>query len=191
MTSQSCVLIRHGETEWSRSGRHTGRTDLELLPVGETQATGLAPILAGFEFTTVLTSPLLRARQTCALAGLDQGAEVDPDLVEWDYGTFEGLTTPEIRRDSPGWDLFDDGAPGGESADQVGIRVDRVIARVRAAPGDVACVAHGHLLRVLGVRWVGLVASSARSFALDPASVSVLGWEREQPVIVGWNRRSG
>ena len=188
MTSHRCVLIRHGETEWSRNGRHTGRTDLQLLPVGEAQVTGLAPLLADFEFTTVFTSPLLRARQTSALAGLDGGAEVDPDLVEWDYGAFEGLTTPEIREGNPDWDLFDDGAPGGETADQVGIRVDRVIRRVRAAPGDVACVAHGHVLRVLGARWIGLPASSARSFALAPASLSVLGWEREQPVIAQWNR---
>ena len=183
MTSHRCVLIRHGETEWSRNGRHTGRTDLALLPEGEAQVTSLAPTLTGFEFATVLTSPLLRARQTCALAGLDEGAEVDPDLVEWDYGTVEGLTTPDIRRGQPGWDLFEDGAPGGESADQVGVRVDRVIRRVRAVPGDVACVAHAHVLagarRPLD-RSAGVLA---RSFALAPASVSVLGWEREQPVI--------
>jgi probable phosphoglycerate mutase len=189
MTGHRCVLVRHGETEWSRTGRHTGHTDLALLPEGEAQIVRLAPLLAVFEFSSVLTSPLLRARQTGALAGLDERAEIDPDLVEWDYGSFEGLTTPEIRVDHPGWDLFDDGAPGGESATQVGIRVDRVIRRVRAAPGDVACVAHGHVLRVLGARWIGLPASSARAFALAPASVSVLGWEREQPVIAGWNRR--
>ncbi len=189
MTGHRCVLIRHGQTEWSRDGRHTGSTDIQLLPEGEAQAAGLAARLDGYQFTTVLTSPLLRARQTSALAGLDEGAEVDPDLVEWDYGSFEGLTTAEIRLDHPGWDLFDDGAPGGESADQVGVRVDRVIRRVRNAPGDVACVAHGHVLRVLGARWIGLTASSARYFALDPASVSVLGWEREQPVIGEWNRR--
>ena len=160
-----------------------------LLPEGEAQADALAPMLAGYQFATVLTSPLLRARQTCALAGLGEGAEVDPDLVEWDYGAYEGLTTAEIRRDHPGWDLFDDGAPGGRAADEVGRRVDRVIGRVRAVPGDVACVAHGHVLRVLAARWIGLAAAGGRSFALGPASVSELGWEREQPVIAVWNRR--
>jgi probable phosphoglycerate mutase len=188
MARHRCVLIRHGETEWSKSGSHTGRTDLPLLPEGEAQAEALAPILAGFRFTAVLTSPLRRARETAALAGLGDRAVVDPDLSEWDYGSYEGLTTAEIRRQRPGWDLFDDGAPGGEDAADVGVRVDRVIERVREAPGDVACVAHAHVLRVMGARWIGLEVGSARHFALSPASFSELGWEREHPIISLWNR---
>ncbi len=189
MTGQRCVVIRHGETEWSRSGRHTGRTDLPLLPEGEDQARALGPRLTGIEFGMVLTSPLVRARETCRLAGLGAGAVVDPDLAEWDYGSYEGLTTAEIRRKRPGWDLFQDGAPGGENADQVGARVDRVIERVLASPGMVACVAHGHLLRVLASRWIGLEASAACHFALNPASISELGWGHERPIIVRWNTR--
>ncbi len=149
----------------------------------------LAPSLSRYRFATVLTSPLIRARATCRLAGLGEGAIVDPDLSEWDYGIYEGLTTAEIRRRCPGWDLFDDGAPGGERAQDVGRRVDRVIARVRAVPGDVACVAHGHVLRVMAARWAGLKASAGRSLALRPASLGELGWEREQPVISLWNLR--
>jgi broad specificity phosphatase PhoE len=187
MIAHLCVLVRHGQTEWSRSGRHTGRTDLPLLPEGEEQAKALAPVFSGRRFADIWCSPLLRARQTGELAGLGDGVVIDPDLTEWDYGEYEGLTTPEIRRERPGWDLFEDGAPGGESAEEVGIRADRVIERVRAAPGDVACVAHGHLLRVVAARWLGLDARSARYFTLDPASVSQLGWERDQPVIVTWN----
>jgi broad specificity phosphatase PhoE len=189
MARHRCVLVRHGETAWSQNGRHTGHTDLPLLPEGEAQARALAPMLAGYDFTLVLTSPLLRARETCALAGLGDRAVIEPDLVEWDYGSYEGLTTAEIRRDRPEWDLFDHGAQGGESAEDVGRRVDRVIARVRAAPGPVACVAHGHVLRALASRWVGLAASSARRFGLAPASISELGWEREQAIISLWNRR--
>ena len=183
------MVIRHGETEWSRTGRHTGRTDLPLLPEGEEQARALGLTLAGQPFTTVLTSPLIRARETCRLAGLGEGAVVDPDLAEWDYGSYEGLTTAEIRRERPGWDLFEDGAPGGERAEDVGRRVDRVIERVRAVPGDVACVAHGHVLRVMAARWAGLEAPAARSLALAPASLGELEWEREQPVISRWNLR--
>jgi len=186
--SQRCVLIRHGETEWSLDGRHTGHTDLPLLPQGEAQARTLGPKLSAYQFTLILTSPLVRARRTAELAGL-RGAVVDPDLAEWDYGSYEGVTTAEIRVGRPGWDLFDDGAPGGEDAAQVAARVDRVIQRVRATAGDVACVAHSHLLRVLAARWVGLGPTAARSFVLGPASVSELGWDREQPVITLWNHR--
>jgi probable phosphoglycerate mutase len=181
-------LIRHGETEWSLNGRHTGRTDLPLLPEGEAQARALRPKLAGYQLEAVLTSPLLRARQTCAVAGLGELAVVDPDLAEWDYGDYEGLTTPEIRQDRPGWELFADGVPDGETAADVGVRVDRVIARVRALEGDVALVAHAHLLRVLAARWVGLPPDRARSFTLGPASLSVLGWERTEPVVSRWNQ---
>ncbi len=189
MTESRCVVIRHGETEWSRSGRHTGRTDLALLPEGEEQASALGPSLKGYRFTTVLTSPLIRARETCRLAGLGRAAVVDPDLAEWDYGSYEGLTTAEIRRQRPGWNLFDDGAPGGESAAEVGRRVDRIIERVRSVSGDVACVAHGHVLRVMAARWVQLEPSAARFFALGPAALGELDWEREQPVIAAWNVR--
>ena len=189
MIGHRCVVIRHGETEWSRSGRHTGRSDPPLLPEGEDQARELAPRLAAHRFSTVLTSPLIRARRTCELAGLGPGATVDPDLAEWDYGEYEGLTTAEIRREHPGWDLFDDGCPGGERADDVGRRVDRVIERVLAQPGDVACVAHGHVLRVMASRWIGLAAGSGRSFSLGPAALCELGWERDQPVVALWNAR--
>jgi broad specificity phosphatase PhoE len=191
MTEPRCVVIRHGETEWSRSGRHTGRTDLALLPEGEEQARTLGPSLTGYRFTTVLTSPLIRARETCRLAGLGTEAVVVPDLAEWDYGSYEGLTTPEIRQDRPGWNLFDDGAPGGECAADVGRRVDRVIELVRAAPGDVACVAHGHVLRVMAARWVELEPTAARYFTLGPAARGELDWEREQPVISAWNIHPG
>ena len=183
-----CVLIRHGETAWSLSGQHTGTTDLPLLPEGEVQAAALAPHLSSLAFTLVLTSPLLRARQTCALAGLAGGAVVDPDLAEWDYGDYEGRTTADIREERPSWDLFEDGAPGGEDALQVGKRVDRVIQRIREVPGDVACVAHGHVLRVLAARWVGLGPEAARYLSLSPASLSELGWEHQQPVITRWNQ---
>ena len=184
-----CVLIRHGETEWSLTGRHTGRTDLPLLPEGEEQVRGLRPTMAAYDFAAVLTSPLRRARDTCELAGLGEGALIEPELAEWDYGSYDGVTTDEIRRDRPTWELFADGAPGGETAAQVGERVDRVIARVRAVDGDVACVAHSHVLRVMGARWIGLDATAGRSLVMGPAAFSELGWEREHPVIIRWNHR--
>jgi broad specificity phosphatase PhoE len=183
---QRCVLIRHAETAWSRDGRHTGRTDLPLLPEGEDQVRRLRPILEGFEFARVLSSPLGRALQTCELAGLGP-ATVEPDLVEWDYGEYEGRTTAEIRLERPGWSLFDDGATGGECAADVGRRVDRVLERIRETRGDVACVAHAHVLRVLAARWLGLAADAGRLFVLGPAALSVLGWEREQAVVRRWN----
>ena len=188
-SGRSCLLIRHGETEWSLSGRHTGRTDLPLLAEGEAQARALRPRLEGYELAAVLTSPLRRAVDTGELAGLGERAVIDPDLAEWDYGSYEGLTTPEIREERPGWELFSDGAPGGETAPEVGVRVDRGIARVRAIDGDVACVAHSHVLRVLVSRWIGLDPSAGRSFVLGPAGLSELGWDREQPVVVRWNQR--
>jgi broad specificity phosphatase PhoE len=188
-SEQRCVLIRHGETEWSREGRHTGRTDLPLLPEGVVQARALAATVAGFDFAAVFTSPLVRARETAELAGLGRGAVVDPDLAEWDYGAYEGITTAEIRTGRPGWDLFGDGVPDGESTADVAARVDRVIERVRAVPGDVACVAHSHVLRVLAARWIGLGPEVGRNLVLEPASFSELGWDREQPVLHSWNRR--
>lgn len=180
------VLIRHGETAWSRDRRHTGRTDVPLTPHGEAQAAGLTHRLEGRQFAEVLVSPLFRATATAELAGLG-GGEVTPDLVEWDYGDFEGRTTAAIRDDLPGWDLFTDGVPHGEHLHQVAARVDRVIAQARAGTGDVVCVAHAHLLRVLAVRWLGVDPSAARYLVLGPASLSVLGWERDQPVLEHWN----
>jgi probable phosphoglycerate mutase len=183
-----CLLVRHGETEWSLNGRHTGRTDLPLLPGGEAQARSLRPKLGQYDLAAVLTSPLRRARETCALAGLGDRAETDPDLAEWDYGSYEGLTTEEIRRERAGWELFADGVPNGESAHDVGERVDRVIARVRAVDGDVACVAHSHVLRVMAARWIGLDPTGGRLFVLGPGGLSELGWDRDRAVVVRWNQ---
>jgi broad specificity phosphatase PhoE len=182
------VLVRHGETEWSKAGRHTGRTDIPLTAEGRRQAAErVRAQLAGRSFSLVLTSPLSRARETCHLAGFGDRAESCNDLLEWDYGSYEGATTEEIRRSRPGWSVFNGGAPGGETAEQVGQRVDRVIARIHSSPGDVALFAHAHVLRVLTARWLGLEPSGGRFFALATASVSVLGHERETPVIWQWN----
>ncbi|MCF2533069.1 histidine phosphatase family protein [Yinghuangia soli] len=191
------TILRHGETEWSRSGRHTGRTDIPLTPAGEEQARAAGKLLAGQRFALVLASPLQRARETAALAGL-AGAEPEPDLMEWDYGGYEGLTTPQIRETVPDWYLWRDGiVPGdpehpGEQAAEVGARVDRVLARVRpvlAGGDDVALVAHGHVLRVLTARWLGLPPADGRLFALATAGVSTLGYEHGFPVMTGWNER--
>lgn len=179
-------LVRHGPTEWSESGRHTSTTDLPLLPDGEAAARGLAPVLASQRFDLVLTSPLVRARRTAELAGFPD-AEVDPDLCEWDYGDYEGLTTDRIRASVPGWTVWSHPSPGGESADEVGARLDRVVDRVRAGEGRVLAFAHGHSLRVLAARWLGLPATEGRLLALDTATVSVLAAERETPVVTRWN----
>jgi broad specificity phosphatase PhoE len=188
------ILVRHGETEWSRAGKHTGRTDVPLTPAGETAAAALAPMLARRNITAVFTSPARRAVTTAALAGLDN-AKPDPDLWEWDYGGYEGLTTPQIREQRPGWYLWRDGViPGdsehpGETVDQVGQRADRVLGRV--APlldsGDVAIVAHGHVLRVLTARYLGLEPSAGRLFQLDTGTISMLAGEHDEPVISSWN----
>jgi broad specificity phosphatase PhoE len=187
--SRRCLLVRHGETEWSRDGRHTGHSDPCLLPEGEAQARALAARMASYRAATVLTSPLRRARDTAELAGLGRQAVVDPDLYEWDYGAYDGLTTAEIWDVRPGWDLFTDGAPEGEEVADVRRRVDRVVARIRSAPGDVVIVAHAHVLRVLGARWIGLEPTGGRHFRLAPASVSELGWERGVAVVNLWNSR--
>jgi broad specificity phosphatase PhoE len=183
------VLVRHGETEWSASGRHTGTTDIELAPTGREQARALAERLDGGRFDAVLVSPLVRARETCSLAGFDSSAVVVEQLREWDYGLYEGLTTAEIRRERPGWLLFADGCPGGENADQVGRRADAVIARLSSSPGAERALlfAHGHILRVLTARWLGLTARAGSVLALSPGTVSTLGWEHENAVIVHWN----
>ena len=186
-------LLRHGATEWARNGRHTGRTDLPLLPEGEAEARALVPALAGLAFDAVLVSPLQRARRTAELAGLGSVAELCPDLCEWDYGDYEGITTAQIRAERPDWSLWRDGCPGGEVAAQVQQRCDAVIARAlavaeapRVAP-RVALVAHGHLLRALAGTWLGLGAAGGALLTLSTATVSVLGFEREQRVILRWN----
>ncbi|MEU4719629.1 histidine phosphatase family protein [Nonomuraea dietziae] len=186
------MLLRHGETEWSRAGRHTGRTDLPLTPHGEDQARALAPLVKARSFGLVLVSPAARARRTADLAGLTD-YEVDQDLWEWDYGGYEGITTPTIRESRPGWYLWRDGVvPGdhdhpGESAEQVAARADRVIARAKGAEGQVALVAHGHFLRVLTARWLGLPPQDGRFFRLDTGTYSRLGFEHAEPVILNWN----
>jgi broad specificity phosphatase PhoE len=184
MTSRM-VLLRHGATEWSLSGQHTGRTDIPLLDLGRAQARAAGELLSGLRLAQVLTSPLERARETCVLAGFD--GEPEPDLLEWDYGAYEGLTSAEIREERPGWDLWIDGVVDGEGAADVGRRVDRVIERARLVQGDTLCVAHGHVLRVLTARWLGLPPVGGRLFALGTGTVSILGWERDTPVVSLWN----
>ncbi|WP_395110401.1 histidine phosphatase family protein [Actinomadura sp. SCN-SB] len=188
------IILRHGETEWSRAKRHTGRTDLPLTEHGEEQARAVAPLLDGRTFARVLSSPAGRARRTAELAGLTVDA-TDPDLWEWDYGGYEGVTSARIREDRPGWYLWEDGViPGdaehpGESVDHVGERADAVLRRIRPLlpHGDVALVAHGHLLRVLTARWLGLEAAAGRLFKLETGTLSTLGTEHDRPVIASWN----
>jgi probable phosphoglycerate mutase len=188
------ILLRHGETEWSRAGRHTGRTDIPLTPAGEAAAAALAPALASRPIRAAFTSPAQRAVRTAELAGLAK-AKPDPDLQEWDYGGYEGVTTPEVRKQRPGWYLWRDGVvPGdaehpGETVEQVGARADAVLARVRPllAEGDVALVAHAHVLRVLTARWLGLEPAGGRLFRLDTGTLSTLGTEHGEPVILSWN----
>ena len=184
-----CFLLRHGATEWSENGRHTGTTDLPLLPVGEDQARAAGALLVGTAFERVLCSPLQRARRTAELAGLGDRIEIEPDLVEWDYGDYEGVTTATIRETVPGWTVWHGARPGGESAAQVAARVDRVIARVRAGTGDTIVFAHGHVLRVLAARWIGLDPRAGEHFLLDPATLGILGWERDAPAVQRWNAR--
>jgi probable phosphoglycerate mutase len=187
-------LARHSETAWTLSGQHTGRTDIPLTPCGEADARRLGERLRGRDFALVLCSPLQRAKRTCELAGFGERCEVDPDLREWDYGEFEGLTTPEIRTRRLDWVLFRDGCPGGETADQVGVRADRVIARVRSAGGDSLLFAHGHLLRILTARWIGLPANAGRLLLCDPTSLGTLAYEHDcidEPVVRLWNEMPG
>jgi broad specificity phosphatase PhoE len=192
------ILVRHGETEWSASGRHTGRTDIPLTARGEAAARELRPALERRQVRAVFTSPAVRARRTADLAGLD-GAKQDPDLWEWDYGGYEGRTTAEIRAERPGWKLWRDGVPPGdaehpgETIAEVGARTDAVLSRVRPLldDGDVALVAHGHVLRVLTARWLGLEPAAGRLFRLDTGTLSVLGTEHGEPVIQAWNLPPG
>ena len=180
-------VVRHGETAWSLTGQHTGRTDIPLTENGRRLAGRLRPALARETFGLVLVSPMQRARQTCELAGLGTAAVIDPDLVEWNYGEYEGLTPKQIDEKAPGWLIFRDGCPGGEAPAQVGARVDRVIARARAVEGYVALFAHGHVLRVLAARWIGLPAGAGQHFLLDTGTLCVLGYYREIPAVKIWN----
>jgi broad specificity phosphatase PhoE len=181
------VLIRHGETEWSATRRHTGRSDIPLGVDGRAAAATVADLVKGWDFALVLSSPLSRAWDTARLAGLDPVG--DDDLLEWDYGVYEGRTTEEIQAEIPGWSVWSHDVVGGESLDDVGARADRVIGRVSGADGDVAIVAHAHLLRILAARWIGLPPGQGRHLTLDTASMSVLGWERDTRVICRWNMR--
>ena len=186
MTTREVWLVRHGPTEWSRDHRHTSVTDLPLLPEGEQEAGELAERLAAVRFDLVLTSPRLRARRTAELAGFPD-AEIDDDLAEWAYGDYEGITTEEIRETVPGWTVWSHPSPGGETADQVAARLDRVVARLRAVEGSALVFGHGHSLRVLTARWLGLPATDGRHFRLDTATISALGYERENAVVLRWN----
>ena len=181
------VLVRHGETEWSRDLRHTGRTDIPLTERGREEAHALGHALAEWRFARVFTSPLGRAVETCRLAGFGEVGERTEALLEWDYGEYEGITTKEIRAERPGWFLWRDGCPGGETADQVGARVDPLVAELKGEEGDVAMFAHGHVLRVLAARWLRLPPRDGALFALYTATLSVLGFERETAVIKRWN----
>ena len=186
----SVYLARHGETLWTTTGQHTGRTDIPLTERGEQNARRLGDRLQGLRFAQVLTSPLQRAKRTCELAGFGDGAVVDADLMEWDYGQYEGKRSADIRKERPDWYLFRDGCPGGEQADDVGRRADRVVARLRAAAGDALLFAHGHFLRVLAARWLGLPAGDARFFLLGTAALSILGYEHnklDEPAVRLWN----
>ena len=185
--SEQITLARHGETEWSRAGRHTGRTDVPLTEHGREQAAALTPRLEGIDFALVLTSPLSRAADTCRLAGLGDVAEPEPALLEWDYGDYEGLTSAQIHEERPGWTIFADGAPGGETPDQVGARVDAVVERLDAAGGPCAVFAHGHVLRVLGARWIGEPPAVGARLGLSTATLSVLGHEHGSRAIARWN----
>ena len=185
--ADNVVLVRHGETEWSHDGRHTGRTDIPLTEEGRRLAAALSAPLRAWQFALVLSSPLQRALETCRMAGYGATAQVRPELMEWDYGRYEGRTSRQIAAENPGWSLWRDGGPDGETPEDVGRRVDRVIAEVRQVAGDVLVFAHGHVLRVLAARWLGEPPSGGRHYALQTAALSVLGYEHEDPVISRWN----
>jgi len=187
--TRSIVLVRHGQTEWTLSGQHTGTTDIPLTERGKQQAELVGTWLGRHTFERVLTSPLQRAAETCRLAGLGDQADSCPELVEWNYGEYEGLTTPEIRERRPDWFLWRDGCPGGETAPDVGARIGPLVAELRDLEGDAILFAHGHVLRVLTARWLGLGPEAGALLALSPATLSVLGWERETAVIQVWNSR--
>jgi broad specificity phosphatase PhoE len=189
MSLQIVYLARHGETAWTLSGQHTGLTDLPLTEHGEQNARRLGERLQGLAFAKVFASPLQRARRTCELAGFGAVAEIDPDLVEWNYGDYEGLTSAQVHANNPGWELFRDGCPGGETVAQIGARADRVVAQLRAIQGNVLLFSSGHFLRVLAARWLGLDASAGQYFLLSTAALSQVGYEHDlaEPVIRLWN----
>ena len=189
MPIQELYLIRHGETEWSLNGRHTGTTDIPLTENGRRVAKLLAAALAKEKFALVLTSPLKRARETCELAGFGGRAEIDRDLMEWNYGAYEGLAPEEIHAQAPGWMIFTDGCPGGETPEQVGARVDRVIAKVRAVEGHAALFAHGHIFRVFAARWLALPAAAGSHFLFDTATLNILSYYRGIPAVRCWNAK--
>lgn len=184
---QRLYLLRHGETEWSKARKHTGRTDIPLTDRGREDARRLERALVDLDLSLVLTSPLQRAAETCRLAGFADRAQSEPDLMEWDYGEYEGLTTPEIRRSVAGWNVFTHGCPGGEQPEEVARRADRVIARVREVEGDAALFGHGHLLRVVGARWLTFPPVEGRRFVLQTGTISVVGYEHDMPAILRWN----
>jgi probable phosphoglycerate mutase len=187
----SIVLVRHGETEWSENGRHTSRTDLPLTEGGRERASRLEQALSEWSFSAVLCSPLRRARETCSLAGLGDRADLSDDLREWDYGEYEGLTTPQIRAEHPEWVLWRDGCPGGESPEEVSARADRALAALRrgaGSNGNAVAFAHGHILRVLGARWIDASVAGGARLLFSPGAISVLGHERETPAISRWNQ---
>ena len=186
-SEQKVYVVRHGETEWSINGKHTGVTDIPLTENGRNQVKCLQPVLANEVFALVLTSPLHRARETCKLSGLEDKAEVDQNLMEWNYGKYEGVTSKEIHKTVPGWLVFNDGAPGGETPEQIGARADRVIQRVRAVQGNVALFAHGHIFRVLVARWLDLPATAGRNFLLDTGTLNILSYYRGYPAVKIWN----
>jgi broad specificity phosphatase PhoE len=186
-TSQRIVVVRHGETEWSRIQRHTGRSDLSLTATGREQAESLIKKLAGLEFAAVFVSPLRRARETCEIAGFADRAVVDPDLIEWDYGAYEGLTSNEIQVERPGWTLFRDGVIGGETIDDVAARAARVITRVRSVDGNVLLFGHGHQLRITTALWLDFPALAAQRLQLATASPSTLGYEHDWTALLSWN----
>jgi probable phosphoglycerate mutase len=181
------VVVRHGETEWSLSGQHTSRTDLPLTDDGRKRAVALADLLSGYSFSLVLSSPLRRALDTCEIAGFGDVVQLDDDLREWDYGEYEGLTTPQIREKRPDWSLWRDGCPGGESPPEVGARADRALARLGSAEGDALAFAHGHILRVVTARWAEMDVSAGARFKFGAGAIGVLGHERETHAIERWN----
>lgn len=187
MSIRQVYLVRHGETAWSVSGQHTGTTDIPLTDHGREMASLLQSILAKQTFKLVLTSPLQRARETCRLAGLGEHAQVDADLIEWNYGDYEGLTPKQIHATAPGWLIFRDGCPNGESTEQIAARVDRLIAKVRAVDGDVALFAHGHIFRTFAARWLRLPVAAGCHFLLDPSTISILSYYRGIPAVKRWN----
>jgi broad specificity phosphatase PhoE len=186
---QQIWLIRHGETEWSQSGKHTGRTDVPLTEAGRRRAEALRPVLGRRSFALVLTSPLVRALETCRIAGFAEGCQADADLAEWHYGIFEGRKTAEIRSELPKWSIWQTHVPQGEDIERVATRADRIIEKVSAVEGNVALFSHGHLLRIMTARWLGLPPQDGRFFALDTGTISTLGHERETRVVRGWNWR--